>query len=190
MEIAFSLAIVLLTLFALLGLYDGFYLHIFKYKLYAQPESRTEHIMHTIRGVLFPAILYFLYLKNDCTTSFYIGMALVLLDIITLGIDAFVEKDSRAFMGGLPRWEYIVHLFVNGFHFASIAVFLIIKLSFDNGAVHFRTDFSAVSNYPAFIWLVKNLIPGGILMSVLHIVVLFPGTSKHWDRLRSKITCC
>lgn len=32
-------------------------------------------------------------------------------------------KDSRAFMGGLPRWEYIVHLLGNGFHFAAIAVF-------------------------------------------------------------------
>lgn len=190
MEIAFTLAIVLLTLFALLGLYDGFYLHIFKYKLYAHPESRTEHLMHTIRGVLFPAILYFLYLRSDCIACFYVGMVLVLLDIITLGIDAFVEKDSRAFMDGLPRWEYIVHLFVNGFHFASIAVFLIIKLSFDNNAVHFRTDFASASNYPAFIWLVKNLIPGAILMCLIHIMVLFPSTSKYWDRLRNKITCC
>jgi hypothetical protein len=190
MEIAFTIAIILLTLFALLGLYDGFYLHIFKYKLYGHQESRTEHIMHTIRGILFPAILYFLYLKNDCTTSFYIGIFLVLLDIIVLGIDAFVEKDSRAFMGGLPRWEYIVHLFVNGFHFASIAVFLIIKLSLVNGIVNFRTDFSNVGNYPLFIALVTNLIPGGILMSVLHIMVLFPKTKKPWDKLRNKITCC
>ena len=190
MEIAFTLAIILVTLFALLGLYDGFYLHIFKYKLYAHPESRTEHIMHTIRGVLFPGILYFLYLRNDCTACFYIGMILVVFDIIVLGIDAFIEIDSRAFMNGLPRWEYIVHLFVNGFHFASIAVYLIIKLSFDGGTVHFRTDFSASANYPAFIWLVKNLIPGGIIICLLHIMVLAPGTSKYWDRLRNKITCC
>lgn len=190
MEIAFTIAIILLTLFAILGLYDGFYLHIFKFKLYERPESRTEHIMHTIRGVLFPAILYFLYLKNDCTTSFFIGMTLVLLDIIVLGIDAFVEKDSRVFMGGLPRWEYIVHLFVNGFHFASIAVFLVIKLSFANGLVHFRTDFSSVSNYPLFIIIVKNLIPGAILMSLLHLMVLFPKTVEPWNRLRARITCC
>jgi hypothetical protein len=190
MEIAFTIAIILLALFALLGLYDGFYLHIFKYKLHEHPESLTEHRMHTIRGVLFPAILYFLYLENDCAISFYIGMSLVVLDIIILGVDAYVEKDSREFMGGLPRWEYIVHLFVNGFHFAAIAVFLIIKLRFDNGSVHFRTDFVQAGNYPAFIWLVKNLIPGGILMSVLHIIVLFPRTGKYWNSLRAKITCC
>lgn len=190
MEIAFTIAIILLTLFALLGLYDGLYLHIFKYKLYANAESRAEHIMHTIRGVLFPAILYFLYLKSDCTISFYIGVILVLLDIITLGIDAFVEKDSRVFMGGLPRWEYIVHLFVNGFHFASIAIFLIIKLNFVNGEVQLRTDFSSANNYPAFIWLVTNLIPGAILMGLLHIMVIFPKTAKPWIKLRNKITCC
>jgi len=190
MEIAFTISIILLTLFALLGLYDGFYLHIFKYKLYQHPESRTEHVMHTIRGVLFPAILYFLYLKNDCMTSFYIGMTLVLLDILALGIDAFVEKDSRVFMGGLPRWEYIVHLFVNGFHFAAIAVFLVIKLKFEGNGIELRTDFNTVANYPTVLWLVKNLIPGGILMSLIHLMVLFPRTEKYWNRLRNRITCC
>lgn len=190
MEIAFIISIILLTLFALLGLYDGFYLHIFKYKLYEHRESHTEHVMHTIRGILFPAILYFLYLKNDCTTSFYIGMGLVLTDILTLGVDAFVEKDSRVFMGGLPRWEYIVHLFVNGFHFAAIAVFLVIKLNFANNGIELRTDFSTVEHYPAFLWLVKNLIPGGILMSLIHLLVLFPRTEQYWSRLRRKITCC
>jgi hypothetical protein len=190
MEIAFTIAIILLTLFALLGLYDGFYLHIFKLKLYEHPESRTEHITHTIRGLLFPGILYFLYLKPDCTISFYIGITLVLLDIITLGIDAYLEKDSRALMGGLPRWEYIIHLFVNGFHFASIAVFLIIKLHFVNGEIVLRTDFTSVNNYPAFIWVVKNLIPGAIMMCVLHIVVLLPNTVIYWNHLRNKVSCC
>lgn len=190
MEIAFTILIILLTLFALLGLYDGFYLHIFKYKLYEHQESRTEHIMHTIRGILFPAMLYTLYLKNDCTTSFYTGMGLVLIDILALGIDAFVEKDSRAFMGGLPRWEYIVHLFVNGFHFAAIAVFLVIKLNFGHQGIELRAGFSSVENYPAFLWLVKNLIPGGILMSLIHLLVLFPRTERYWNRLRGKITCC
>lgn len=189
MEIAFTLSIVLLTLFALLGLYDGFYLHIFKYKLYEQPESRMEHIMHTLRGILFPGILYFLYLQTDAT-SFYVGLGFVLADILVLGADAFMEHDSRRFMGGLPRWEYIVHLFVNGFHFAAIAVFLVIKLNFENGQATLRSDFSSAGNYGAFKWLAENLIPGGIFMALLHLFVLFPGTMGYWNRLRSKISCC
>jgi uncharacterized membrane protein len=189
MEIAFTLSMILLILFALLGLYDGFYLHIFKYALHNHLESRTEHIMHTLRAILFPAILYFLYLKND-SMSFYIGISLVLIDILILGIDAFVEKDSRAFMGGLPRWEYIIHLFVNGFHFAAIAVFLVIKLQVGEIDLQLRTDFTSVSNYTSFIWLVKNLIPGGIFMAFLHLFVLFPKTEQYWFRLRNKITCC
>ncbi|PBQ33918.1 hypothetical protein CNR22_19725 [Sphingobacteriaceae bacterium] len=190
MEFAFIISIVLLILFALLGLYDGFYLHIFKYRLYENPASRKEHLTHTIRGALFPGILYFLYLRQDCAACFYIGMAFVLADIITLVFDAYLEKDSRDFMGGLPRWEYIIHLFVNGFHFASIAVLLIIKLNVTEHSIELRSDFSSVGNYPAFVWLVKNLIPGGILMSLLHLMVLFPSTAHYWNRFRSKIICC
>jgi hypothetical protein len=186
MEIAFSISMILLILFALLGLYDGLYLHIFKYRLYEHAESRTEHIIHTIRGILFPAILYFFYLKGDCI-SFTIGMMLVAFDLVTLGIDAYLEGDSRKFMGGLPRWEYIIHLFVNGFHFAAISVFLATKLNFNHAGLQIRADFSDVSTYPAFLWLVKNLIPGGILVSLLHLFVLFPKTARYWSKFRNKL---
>lgn len=187
MEIAFNITMILLTLFALLGLYDGLYLHIFKYKLYEHTESRAEHVIHTIRSILFPTILYFLYLKSD-SISFFIGITLILLDILTLAIDAFLENDSRKFMGGLPRWEYIIHLFVNGFHFAAISVFFVIKLRFNHTDLQIRTNFSDVSNYPSFLWLVKNLIPGGTIISLLHLLVLFPKTAKCWNRFRNKFS--
>ena len=64
MEIALLTAGVSLTLFAILAFYDGFVLHIFKYRLYRHPESRMEHLTHTIRAVLFPFIAFFLFIRT------------------------------------------------------------------------------------------------------------------------------
>lgn len=178
--------IILLVLFAVLGLYDGFYLHILKYKLYEHSESRNEHLSHTLRSLLFPLILYFLYL-NETTTGFYIGVAIMLLDVLVMGVDAYMEKDSRVFMGGLPRWEYIIHLFVNGFHFASIAVFILVKVAFVNEEIVLVTDFSMVNYYSHFTWIVKNLMPGAILMALLHVMVSIPSTAVYWSAVQAKL---
>jgi hypothetical protein len=190
METAIIISSVLLVLFVLLALYDGFYLHIFKYRLHKRPESKAEHIIHTIRAVFFPAILYFLFLRQDSNMSFLLGMAIVFLDLLVLAIDAFLEKDSRLFMGGLPRWEYIVHLFVNGFHFASIAVYLSIKLTFQNGEIVIISNIGQSHISDLFSALIINLLPGAILMALLHIMLCMPKTAYTWNNLRRKINCC
>jgi hypothetical protein len=189
MEIAFLVAIVLLVLFAILGMYDGFYLHIFKYKLYQHAESKGEHITHTIRALLFPAILYFLYLRNDAF-GFYLGLIFLGIDVAVTIIDAYVEKDSRTFMGGLPRGEYIIHLLVNGFHFAAIAVFLLIKIRLSDSGFTLINNHETIPFYNSFIWLVENLIPGAIVMALIHLFVAIPPLAKYWNHYRSKISCC
>ncbi len=189
MEIAFITSIVLLTLFALVAMFDGFYLHLIRYKLYRHAESKTEHLMHSLRALLFPLILTFLYLSAS-DTSFYIGLALVLLDIVVLGFDAYMEKDSRTFMGGLPRWEYILHLMVNGFHFASIAVFLVIKIRLQTNGVILVHDLTGLSQYHLFVDIVKQLIPGAVLMGLLHVALLFPEPVRYYDSLLSRFKCC
>ncbi|MGH2665346.1 hypothetical protein [Flavobacterium sp.] len=189
MEIAIIISSFFLVLFAILALYDGFYLHIFKYQLHNQIESKMEHLTHALRAVFFPIILYFLFLKQDSDANFLIGLAIVILDILVLGYDAFVEKDSRQFMGGLPRWEYIVHLFVNGFHFASIAVYLSIRLTFQNGEI-LISHITQSSVTDLFNTLIINLLPGAIIMALLHIVLCIPKTANVWNNFRSKLNCC
>jgi len=190
MEIGLIITSLLLIVFALLAVIDGFYLHIFKYRLHNYPESKFEHLTHTIRAVLFPAIVYFLFLKQNCNISFYIGLILVIIDLIVLAIDAYSEKDSRAFMGGLPRWEYILHLFVNGLHFSSIAVFLAIKLDLTNNGVEIISDLSGFKNFEIFRLVIINLIPGAILLALIHILVAIKRIAKYWDLWRVKINCC
>ena len=187
---SFLISTLLLTAFAILALIDGFYLHLIKYQLFNHAESQFEHLTHTIRAFFFPLIVYFLFLPQNCLPCFCIGISFVLLDILVLGIDAWVEKDSRTFMGGLPRWEYILHLFVNGFHFASIAVFLAIKMTFVANDLVIVQDLSGEKNYAIFQMVVKNLIPGAVILAVLHILTILPGTKAHWNHYMVKWKCC
>jgi len=190
MEVAFLVLSILLFCFALLAVFDGFFLHIFRYELHQQKESKTEHLMHTLRAAIFPLLLFFLFYIDNNIICFYIGIFLVMLDLFILGADAYLEKDSRSFMGGLPRWEYILHLFVNGFHFASIAVFLVIKFRINDLGFEIVSDFSSVENSKVFKLLVLNLLPGAVLMALLHILLIFSPIAKLWERLRAQFSCC
>jgi hypothetical protein len=189
MEIALLTAGVSLTLFAILAFYDGFVLHIFKYRLYRHPESRMEHLTHTIRAVLFPFIAFFLFYSN-CRACFWVGMAAVLLDVGVLLWDAYIEKDSRAFMGGLPRWEYMLHLLVNGFHFVSVAAILILKLDMAADGIVLVSNIDGLPGLDLFRALVANLLPGAVLLAVLHVVVLFPKSAAVWEQYRERVVCC
>ena len=180
---------ILLLAFALLALIDGFYLHIFKYQLFNHQESKFEHITHTIRAILFPLIVYFLFVTQSCLTCFYVGVMFVIIDIVVLGIDAFVEKESRSFMGGLPRWEYILHLFVNGFHFASIAVFFAIKLAFTENGFEIIEDLSNQKNFGLFQYVAVNLLPGATLLAFLHVFTSINTTKVYWNSFRNKVAC-
>ncbi len=186
----FLISTILLLAFGLLAVIDGLYLHIIKYQLFNHQESKFEHLMHTIRAILFPIIVYFLFIPQNCIVCFYIGSMFVALDIIILGIDAFVETDSRKFMGGLPRWEYVLHLFVNGFHFASIAVFFALKLTFAQNGIEINQDLSNLENFKIFEFAALNLLPGAIVLALLHVLTSINATKVYWNNLRAKITCC
>jgi len=93
-------------------------------------------------------------------------------------------------MGGLPRWEYILHLFVNGFHFASIAVFLTVKLDLTQQGIVIVQNFYAYENFKLFQFVAQNLLPGSILMAILHVALVIPTTATPLNTLRSKIMCC
>ncbi len=189
MEIAFVISTVLLIAYSLLALFDGVFLHLYKYRLYEHKESKFEHLTHTIRALLFTGILISLFINIEDNSLFLLlGAALVIADIITLIIDAYVEKDSRLFMGGLPRWEYIIHLLVNGFHFASIAVFLVIKINIDGHGITLVNNFQQVEHFHTFKAIAVNLLPGAILISLLHILVYFPKFNCYFNKLQLK--CC
>lgn len=188
MEIAFIISLVLLIAYSLLALFDGVFLHLYKYRLYEHKESKFEHLTHTLRAVLFIGILAVLFINIENNNLFALGMALVIVDILTMITDAYVEKDSRSFMGGLPRWEYIIHLLVNGFHFASIAVLLVIKVNVEGNGITLASNFQHVQSFQTFKTIAINLLPGSILISALHILVYFPKFNFYFNKLQ--LRCC
>ncbi|MFK7812688.1 MAG: hypothetical protein AB8B59_09355 [Maribacter sp.] len=190
MDILFYLATASLVLFMILATYDGFYLHIFKYRLFDREESLFEHKTHTARAILFPLIVWMLFINEANFSLFVTGIVLVVLDIIVLGIDAYHEKESRSFMGGLPTWEYIVHLFANAFHFAAIILVLALRLDISDGALLFVDSIAGSEAHTLFQFIAANVIPGAIILAILHFVLMIEKPKAIWFNYRSKINCC
>lgn len=190
METLFYLSSVFLILFMLLATYDGFYLHIWKYELFNKKESAFEHKTHTIRAILFPLIVWFLFIDTENPSSFYMGLTLVLIDLITLGLDAYAEDDSRAFMNGLPKWEYIIHLFSNSFHFAAIVLIIATRITINDGTLEFTSGLANSFGKDVMQIIAVNVIPGSIILALIHLVLIHPKGKLFWNTNRLKITCC
>lgn len=190
MEILFYLASICLVLFLILATYDGFYLHIFKYTLFNREESLLEHKTHTVRAILFPLIVWFLFINETSLVSFFIGITLVALDLIVLGIDAYSEKESRSFMGGLPKWEYIVHLFSNGFHFSAIILVLALKMDITPTGMTFVDQIALTPAKELFTFISVNVIPGGLILAALHFLLMIERPRIIWNLYRAKVICC
>lgn len=189
MEIIYYLTAISLLSYMILATYDGVYLHLWKYELFDRKESFFEHKTHTARAVLFPLIVWMLWLKSS-QLFFILGMLLVILDIIILSIDAYAEKDSRKFMGGLPKWEYIIHLFSNGFHFAIIAMAFGLKLGIAGDNLVFINN-ATITSGSKFLYIVSiNAIPGAVLIAIIHVLLLIRAPRRFWLRKRAEIKCC
>lgn len=173
----------------ILASYDGAYLHLWKYELFNQSESRFEHKTHTMRAILFPLIVWLLFIETSIV-GFFIGLTLVTLDLIVLGIDAYSEKESRAFMGGLPKWEYILHLFANSFHFAAIVLIIATRIEIGELGVNYSTAFLSNSNFETVQLIAVNILPGAIILGIVHLLLTLDFGKQLWNRNRLRITCC
>lgn len=189
MELLFISSAIFLALFMILATYDGAYLHIWKFELFNQEDSVFEHKIHTIRAILFPLIVVLLFIRMDYF-SFLFGIFFVLVDLVVLGIDAYYEKDSRKFMGGLPKWEYIVHLFSNTFHFAAIALAIATRLSIKDSTLIYAQVSTNTFGQRIFDFVAINAIPGAIVLAILHVLLVTDFGRHLWNRTRIKITCC
>ena len=178
-----------LIAFMILATYDGAYLHLWKYELFNRKESLFEHKTHTIRAILFPLIVWFLVLNTD-SISFWIGILLVIFDLIVLILDAYSEKESRSFMGGLRTWEYILHLFANGFHFAFIILIISTKIKFENSTLLYSNEFLKNSNFEIVQLIAVNILPGAIVLGIVHLLLMSKFGKKLWNINRLKIKCC
>ncbi|MBC8196584.1 MAG: hypothetical protein H8E60_01720 [Candidatus Marinimicrobia bacterium] len=159
---------IIIALFAGIGLIDGFYYHIWKFKLYKWEESRYEHGLHSARALLFPVIIYLLFIKNIGGVVLWLALLIALIDISVLVVDVLTEYNSRELLGGLPDKEYLVHIIANGLHFTYLfTLFGMTEFS------HWSLD-SSNSLYdvtPFAIFITWQAIIGGVVLGIVHILL-------------------
>ena len=100
----------LLLALGILGGIDILLYHSISHGIRTHAESRCELITHAMRGPTY-AIL-FLVVPNFETHGVW-ALLLVLLLVVDVGIsiaDFWLERRSRAKLGGLPSGEYVLHM--------------------------------------------------------------------------------
>ena len=101
----------LLLVFAALSAVDGVYIHLARLRLHAHAASWTEHVWHTGRAVLFAPILLSLFTHVTGGALLWAGIALLVVDQALELLDTTSENESRAALGGLGTFEYVLHVF-------------------------------------------------------------------------------
>ncbi|MEM1218740.1 MAG: hypothetical protein AAGH79_07500 [Bacteroidota bacterium] len=130
-----------------------------------------------------------MFVQTD-VCSFRLGLGLVALDLLVLGMDALSEKDSRQFMGGLPSWEYVLHLFANSLHFAAIILVVATRLEGTGGAWSYSEAFLSSSFLPTVQWVGMNIIPGAVVLALLHLLLSLPVGQRFYQLQRARVACC
>jgi hypothetical protein len=117
----YTLATYCLALFCVLGVFDGLYFHMLRFKLHARAESRTEHLIHTVRAFVFVpiAILFFAY--DTKGPALLAGLFIVVADLGLEIVDILIEKKSRETIGGISSAESAIHVFASSFRMAALA---------------------------------------------------------------------
>lgn len=110
MEQLMNTAAIFLMIFGAVAAIDGLYLHLWKYKLYARPESLYEHKMHTAQAFLFIPVVFLLFYKNVGGWLLWVAVAFVLIEFVVEMMDVLEENQSRASLGGLTSTEYAIHV--------------------------------------------------------------------------------
>jgi hypothetical protein len=104
------IATYLLLALGVLGGIDILLYHSISHGIRAHAESRWELVTHAMRGPTY-AIL-FLVVPNFETRGVWALLVMLLL-VVDVGIsvaDFWLERRSRAELGGLPSGEYVLHM--------------------------------------------------------------------------------
>jgi hypothetical protein len=161
-----SLSVALWVLTFSVGAADGLYYHLHKLRLHVRPESRTEHIAHSLRAVLVVPTLWVTFIASgpSPTTRLYCLGALVAADWAVAAWDVFLERRSRQRLGGLPHLEYFVHVAATATHSAAEA-FAVAALVMEAGTADWRVPAAVLHTA----WL---LLAGAVAVAAMHLVLL------------------
>ena len=160
-------AAVLLAVFAALAAVDGLYIHLWRLRLHARPETRREHWLHTARALLFPPVLLGLFALPTSGVCLWAAITAAVLDLAAGLWDVAIERESRAQLGGLGTAEYIVHIAVSMVHSGALALVLAARPATAwSLAAPPLLDAPMPGLSAALAW---NLLPGAVILGALHV---------------------
>lgn len=175
-------AAVLLAAFTVLAAFDGLYIHLWRLRLHARPETRREHWLHTIRALLFPPVLLGLFAVPTGGVLLWVVLAAAALDLAAGLWDVAIERDSRAALGGLGTAEYVVHVAATMVHSGALALVLAAR---PGAAWSLAAPLVLDTPMPGFsAALAWNLLPGAVVLGLLHVWLGIRGrhTGSSMDR--------
>lgn len=162
-----SAAAVLMLVFAGLAFFDGIYLHLWRYRLFAYADTRREHQLHTIRAWLFPLWIYLLF-GVHLQGWLLLAIAVAGLDLLMQAADMIEEGTARRRFGGLSSGEYVLHGALTAVHASGLTLALLARPLSDYSLTYFAIS-PAGAFSDAVAWF---LLPGSILIALLHSVLL------------------
>jgi len=118
----YAASVVLLFAFLGIAAVDGFYFHIYKYRLYRRRDSQREHAMHTMNAALLPLCTAPLLLADTHGAWLWAAVAVNVGAFVLESIDVFAEKISRRDFGGLTQPEYWMHFTMSGLRWMHVGL--------------------------------------------------------------------
>lgn len=162
----------LLLLFTAVAAVDGLYFHLYRYRLYARPASRTEHHLHTANAALFPVLTWLLFCGQPRGGLLWLA---ALLAGVTFAIevwDVLIEPRSRADLGGLTGSEYAMHFLMSGVRWGGLLPLLLSAPPAD-----WALQPTEMLSRPG--WMVRvgwSMALPGVAIALLHVLLgLYPG---------------
>jgi hypothetical protein len=171
MEALFDVSAVALALFSVPAAIDGIYLHLWKFRLHARPETEIEHGLHTLHAILFVPMLVLLLAGHTAGLLLWLGIAAVLANLAIIVWDVLEERSSRLFQGGLPQFELVLHVVVVLLQAAAIALSVAARPEGAWALDAVATAEQLAAAQSAYT-LVHFLLPGSIAMVALHVALM------------------
>lgn len=156
-----------------LGAIDGLYFHLQRYRLFAHPETRYEHALHTVRAWLVLPPLTLLYLADSTGGFLWFAALCIAADQVALALDLHAETSSRRHVGGLSPAEYQIHVVANGLHGVALALALASRPA-DAWSLAV-SSVGASSLQSAALWALRMLWLAAAVAAVQHVGLLLSG---------------
>lgn len=165
-------ATLLLVLSAVVASIDIIWIHLLEWKLYSRKETFYEHQVHTVHAALAGISVFLLFCYNLGGALLWVAAATVSVWFLVEILDLLCEKDSRAGGGGLPSFEYALHIVISGLRFSFIALILAAK---PEGAWSVRAPRLLEPGYPPAVRAIGLLVGlGSVILVAVHLWLMQP----------------